>query len=264
MGSALETAVAHFAVRTLFRSRQHRVVLSFYLGISLGLAFFISKAPFLRDHNQTGKSLLVLSFLLMYAAIVGVRAVFSLPLELRANWIFQIVPPPNAVECLRATRRVIYGLALLPVMGVMSALTLWQWEWRAAGLHLLLLFLFGLIVCEFALRRYPRIPFTCSYLPGKSSFHMAALVFITVASRLNQTAEWERNALANPGYCALAVCLAAALFGVLRWRNAAGARWNKSGAQFEDQMEPAVLVLGLSPDGVPAANLAGVRPAIRF
>ena len=47
-GCSLETAVGQFSLRTLLRSRQHRVLLSFFLGTALGLAIFFSKAPALR------------------------------------------------------------------------------------------------------------------------------------------------------------------------------------------------------------------------
>src|ERR1700683_5299166 len=42
-GNSLETAVVQFSIRTLLRSRQHRVILAFYLGIGFALVSLIWK-----------------------------------------------------------------------------------------------------------------------------------------------------------------------------------------------------------------------------
>ncbi|HEX4169278.1 MAG TPA: serine hydrolase domain-containing protein [Bryobacteraceae bacterium] len=251
-GNSLETVVGQFAVRTLFRSRQHRVVLTFYLGIALGLGIFISKAPVLGNPGSAGEvwyqmnaPLLVASILIMCAAALGTRLVFSLPLEVRANWIFQVVPPPGVPECLAATRRALYGLAIAPVLGAMAALFFRIWPWRAAAAHLVVLALLGVIVSELSLRRFQKIPFTCSYLPGKSYFHMAALVFVGFAYKLNKGAALERSALEDPRrYAALVTVLAIAV-GVIRWRTAVHAKSEEAVVHFEDEPEPAILRLGL-------------------
>jgi hypothetical protein len=39
-GNAFETAVVQFSIRTLLRSRLHRVNLAFYLGVGLALVNF--------------------------------------------------------------------------------------------------------------------------------------------------------------------------------------------------------------------------------
>ena len=206
-GNSLETAVGQFCVRTLFRSRQHRVILSFYLGIALGLAIFISKAPVLRQQQsatdvwyQLNAPLLVASALMMSSAVVGARVVFSMPLELRANWIFRVMPPPGVPRCLAASRRALYGLAVTPVWAVLAALFFWIWPWRAAAGHLLVLGLLGMIVAELCLHGFQKIPFTCSYLPGKSYFHMAVLVIcgVDVSYQQRRRARTERARGSSP------------------------------------------------------------------
>ena len=77
---------------TLFRSRQHRVILSFHLGIVLGLPTFFSTAAVLRSQTSTGNVwhevdslLLIPSVLLICCAVAGVS------------------------ECLAESRRALYG-----------------------------------------------------------------------------------------------------------------------------------------------------------
>ncbi|MBV8810497.1 MAG: beta-lactamase family protein [Acidobacteriaceae bacterium] len=251
-GNSLETVVGQFAVRTLFRSPQHRVVLTFYLGIALGLGIFISKAPVLGNQSSAGDvwyqmnaPLLVASILIMCAAALGTRVVFSMPLELRANWIFRVTPPPAVPECLAATRRALYGLALAPVLGAMAALFFGIWPWRAASAHLAILALVGMILSELSLRSFQKIPFTCSYLPGKSYFHMAALAFVAFAYKLNKGAALERSALEDPRRYAALIAVLAIAVGVIRWRTAVRAKSEEAVLHFEDEPEPAILTLGL-------------------
>ena len=44
-GNSLETAVVQFSVRTLLRSRQHRVMLAFYLGIGFAIVILFMRTP---------------------------------------------------------------------------------------------------------------------------------------------------------------------------------------------------------------------------
>jgi hypothetical protein len=217
-GGAFETAVGQFSLRTLLRSRQHRVLLSFYIGVGLGLALFISKAPVLGEQrpedlwHQLNASLLVSSTLLLCAAIVGTRVVFAMPLERRANWMFRVMPLPDAVHSLAARRRALYAIGVFPIWAALAALAFWFWPWREALEHATVLALVGMIVAELCLAGFRKIPFTCSYLPGKSHFHMAAML--------------------------------------ARYRTNCRARREEQHLQFEDEPEPTIQSLGLYRDGV--------------
>ncbi len=47
--------------------------------------------------------------------MVGMRVVFGMPLDLRANWIFRITPVQGGLACLRARRRAMLALGVAPV-----------------------------------------------------------------------------------------------------------------------------------------------------
>ena len=94
-GTLLKTAIVLFSIRTLLRSRQHRVLLSFYLGTgfaivlayvqaSLGLQRLLHRAA----GGAVDVSFLVASLWMICFAVLGVRLVISMPHALRANWIF--------------------------------------------------------------------------------------------------------------------------------------------------------------------------------
>jgi hypothetical protein len=206
-GTPIQTAIVHFSIRTLFRSRQHRVVLAFYLGIAFAAIIVFLKSP------------VSSSILLMGYCVLGIRVVFSLPMDLRANWIFRITPLRGGAECLIARRRSLLVLSVLPVWLGSAVLFLSIWPWRAALGHLALLALLGVIVSELCLTGVPKIPFTCSWLPGKSNFHitfwMCSALLIQIVSK---AAEYERRLLANPsGYATLlAILIVVAV--CARWR----------------------------------------------
>ena len=255
-GGPLETALGQFSLRTLLRSRQHRVLLSFYLGAGIGLAMFFSKAPVLREQGPAGDAwyhvnaqLMVGSILMMCAAIVGTRVVFSVPLELRANWVFRVLPLPGVTGCLAAIRRSLYLLAVGPTWTILAVVLFWLWPWRAAAEHVILLALLSVIVAEISLHGFQKIPFTCSYLPGKSHIHMATLAFVGLMFLTIKGAELERTAFDSPPlYASIAGVLAVAA-AVARWRTTAQAISEESMVQFEDLEVPAIQVLGLHRDG---------------
>ncbi len=100
-GTSLETAVVQFSIRTLLRSRQHRVILAFHLGIGFAITIFLLKSPVAKEisngsvsdpWHQVSMSLLASSIIMMAFCVVGIRVIFSLPLDLPANWVFRITP----------------------------------------------------------------------------------------------------------------------------------------------------------------------------
>jgi CubicO group peptidase (beta-lactamase class C family) len=206
-GNPVETAVVQFSIRTLLRSRQHRVVLAFYLGIGFASTIFFLKSPVARQistasaadpWHQPSMPLLAASILLMGFWVLGVRVVFSLPLELHANWIFRISPLRAGSELLAARRRSLLVLSVLPVWLASAALFLSIWSWRAALSHLAILALLGLILSEFCLAGARKIPFTCSWLPGKSNFHITFWMCVAlIVQIIGRAAEYERRALGN-------------------------------------------------------------------
>ncbi|HTZ99977.1 MAG TPA: serine hydrolase domain-containing protein [Candidatus Aquilonibacter sp.] len=254
-GNPFETAIGQFAARALFRSRQHRMILSFYLGMAIGLAMFMSKIPLAPPEglavdlwNQINAPLLMASVLVMCAAVLGIRVVFSLPLELRANWIFQVTPA-GAASCAAATRRALYGLAALPVWTFFAAMSLCLWPWKMAIAHLLVLALVGILVCELSLRGFQKIPFACSYQPGKSQLHMTLLAFVVVLVLIGKGVAFELGALGNPfRYAAMLSVLVSAALVACWWARATNSR--HTAPHFEDDPEPAILELKLHERGV--------------
>ena len=125
LGRGPQTAIAHFVMRTLMRSRQHRVILSFYLGGGFALAAVY--LAIMRDVMRlTGEDLLhrmntpmlVASIILLCAASLGPRTGFSLPVELRANWLFRVTPAPDGRSTRTATRRALLAVSAMPVTAI--------------------------------------------------------------------------------------------------------------------------------------------------
>jgi hypothetical protein len=259
-GNSPATALAQFAIRTLLRSRQHRVILAFYLGIGFALATLYMQMP----ASQRFLSMLAASIVMLCAWVLGTRVVFGLPLELKSNWVFRLMPLRGVPAALPAARRALLGIGAVPVWVACAVFFLWRWPWPGAAAHLLVLALVASILADIALRGFRKIPFTCSYLPGKSNVHIIfwlsvmLLIGIVLAG-----AELERNAMARPWTYGLMVAL---LVG-----GAAGARWltqtyaQEEGAeiQFEETLSDAVLVLGLQNGPVivqnPPADAASPR-----
>jgi hypothetical protein len=254
-GNSFETAVGQFSVRTLVRSRQHRVIFAFYLGIGLAITIFFMRTPAAQQlsaatadnlWHQVSVPLLAASVMMVGVCVLGTRVVFSMPLDLRANWIFRVTPLRGGLECLAARRRALYALGVAPVWTASAALFLWLWPWRPAAGHLVVLGLAGVILAELCLAGTQKIPFACSYLPGKSNFHMTFLLCIgLLVVLILHAAEWERQALNDPAHYAMLIVILAVAAVLAGRRTAAQANAEEAELQFEESPAPVIQALGL-------------------
>ena len=109
---APERAILTFVGRTLARSRQHRLLLSIYAG--MGLAYVFSQVAYVLYHFKTpppgategpAQTVLGIPLILLFFLIIGLRVSFSIPIELRANWLFRLTDPFGRGVYLDATRK---------------------------------------------------------------------------------------------------------------------------------------------------------------
>lgn len=254
-GNSVQTAIGQFTVRTLLRSRQHRLILAFYLGIGFALTVFLLKAPAMKPQlpdaasngvwREADTPLLASSIMLLVLAMVGTRVVFSLPLDPRANWVFQVIGVRGGRAVLASCRRALLFLSLAPVWLLAAVLCLWLWPWQQASGHLLVLWLIGILVADICLYGFRKIPFTCPYLPGKSQVHMVFLGaaglmwFIALSVRLERVALMDSRGMV----AMLMVMLFVAACVRLVTREQKDAE-----LEFEETPDPAVLELGIQGD----------------
>ena len=250
LGSLLETSVALFSVRTLLRSRQHRVLLCFYLGTGFAIVLAcvrtaLEQRGFL--HGTRGDAVdlafLVASLWVICFAVIGVRVVIAMPHTLRANWIFRMTETRGVGEYLAAVRRSLLVIALAPVWLLMAALFLCRWPtWPVAG-HLVVLGLVGVIVVELCLDGFHKLPFACSYLPGQPKVYVVFWGLLLALAPLS-AARVERGMLNRPFSCLCMVALLVVIATFARWRTTVSAK-SAEGLVFEEEYPPELLALGL-------------------
>ncbi len=185
---SVERAVVLFTARTIVRSRHHRLLLAAYGGIGLAVALAYARDLLYGAHSyerdwtnphwdRPNPELLVGSLALLFFAVMGARAVFSQPIALRANWIFRMTAIAPGRLYFRAVRKALFGLVVLPVLLAGCAFFFALWPADPAARHMTLLTVCGLLMVQIALTGFHKIPFACSYLPGKANIHVKLGLF---------------------------------------------------------------------------------------
>ena len=187
--------------------------------------------------------------MVMSLAVVGTRVVFAMPLDARANWIFRITGVQGGLKTLEASRRALLLLSVAPVWGLEAVVCFGLWpSWQSAA-HLVALGLFGMVLADICLLRFSKVPFACSYLPGKSRFHLAFLGAFGLLLGSIKGVLLERQALREVGTAAAMLALLVVVWICIRTLvMRAGAEEQE--LRFEEEMSPAVQGLGLYRDGV--------------
>ncbi|HMJ12680.1 MAG TPA: hypothetical protein VK524_14760 [Polyangiaceae bacterium] len=245
-------AVYRFMTATLGRSQLHQGVL---LGLSAcGVGLVMNRLVGAGIIGRVGSgeppspSLVSVAmwtpFALMFVCGVGVRAALALPMEHRANWIFRLTEDiKTRCEQMRAVNRVV-ALYVIGVPVAAAAPLLWTTMGSTAVIAATIVTLVGFVFVHVVLLDWRRIPFTCSYLPGKRLvahtlvFGFAAFVVFTTAGVV-----LIRVATVN-GTQALLIAATLSLAAWLLRRRRLSA-WRETPLMFEDELPDQPLQLGL-------------------
>jgi hypothetical protein len=198
---------------------------------------------------------------MMVLAVMGTRVVFAMPLDLRANWVFRVAGVRGGPGSLAATRRALLLLSVAPVWLATAAASLRLWPLQQAAGHLVVLACLGVLIADLFLHGFRKIPFACSYLPGKSQVHMVFLGAAGLMWFVMLSVKYERQVLQDPRGIATMAALFAAAAVCGRLATAAVARLDDDDLQFEEEAPPAVLELGLHRDGVTPTGVTPTGPS---
>jgi hypothetical protein len=175
-----ERAVFHFFGQTLWRSTLHKMKLFNYLAVSSALALImLSTTQLLRSHmTVSNRTLLAIPLVLSFFLLLGIRTLSNVPASLEANWVFQITERTPRRHYFAGFKKAVFFETLFPLFVLVFIFYSYLWGWKSALLHCLYCLAASVLLMEALFLRYPKVPFTCTYVPGKAKVHVYWLPYV--------------------------------------------------------------------------------------
>jgi len=199
-----ERAVLAFAIQTLSRSRRHRLIIGVCAGISLVLALH-SAAPIVISHFRLSESwslwqresILALPLITGTLAVSALCYVFQIPAELRANWVFRMAEGLAGSEMLESVEHLLLLFGLAPALLLALPFEAFALGWAVAFAHCAFSAALILLFIEFQLQEWRKIPFTCSYVPGRRNLWHSVWSYLFLFGGLIPAITYIESSLLN-------------------------------------------------------------------
>lgn len=185
------------------------------------------------------------SLMMVLAALVGLRATFLLPVMREANWVFRSIDARSTRIGLLASVEWSFAIGAVGVpMLIGLPVQLATLGLSRTALSAPLVLLVALVMMELVLRRWRRVPFTCSYIPGKE--HLAKVLLIAsfaYAVFVYLAGHVIAGAVLRPPQMLMIAGLLLVTYTTLRQRRLAAQE--PMSLEFEDEMPDVIRSLGL-------------------
>ena len=244
-----QRAVFHFFGQTLARSTIHKMRLFNYLSVSSALALImLSTTQLLRSHmSVSNRTLLAIPLVLSFFLLLGIRTLANVPANLEANWVFQLTERTPRRHYYAGVRKVVLFEVLFPLFVLVYAFHYFLWGWKPALQHALFGLAASVVLLEAFFLHFPKIPFTCTYVPGKAKVHVYWLpyvigfyLYVSLLSTL------ERFLFASPRHYVNYFVICAIIFAGLRiYENVS--IYRAQPFVFEEEPEPVMISLESPP-----------------
>jgi hypothetical protein len=237
-----ERAVYGFFSETLRSSARHRMslVYSFAGGAAGMLVLAAAYREAFRTLTPANGFLLVQPLLLAFTVVVALRMLVDRPAALEANWVFRLTETPRVSRYASGLKKAVILKFLVPLFLAVLGIHALLWDFRSALTHAA----FGLIVSvlgvEAAFFRFRKIPFACSWVPGKLKLHVTAIpCLIGLLLSMMALAAIEKSVLADPAQAIVFLAVAAAA-GFALWSG--NRRFYRTAALLYDEEPEAALI----------------------
>jgi hypothetical protein len=176
--------------------------------------------------------------------LVGLRYLFRLPVELRANWLFRTIEPGHAPALLTGLERFLLAWGALPVAVLTLPIEISMLGAQTGLEAAILCLLISFLLIEVLLFTFEKIPFMSSYLPGRCPLIETVLKYsVAAACYVSGIAALVSFALKTGASTLLFTAIL--VVGWWRLRRARIAARQISRIEFEELFEPAVQLLGI-------------------
>ena len=237
-----ERAVYGFFSRTLRSSQKQRISMVTYLAVAgavIMLYLMIGRQGF-RDLSPGNTALLAQPLVLALILLAGLRSVVNTPAWPKANWVFEVTETGRTRHYVTGLKKGILFRWLVPLAGLVFASHLLIWPAGTALRHAVFVLVVSGLAMEAFFRHFRKVPFACSFVPGKFKFHVWVmplavlfLAFLALVSRL------EKALLPSPSAFALFLAAAAGLWLAVHLGNRRF--YSRTLLLFEDEPEPAMV-----------------------
>lgn len=181
----IQKAIFYFSLRTLQRSRKHKLQLTIYSTLPLGFAItetvylWMSKGEAYFQELQPFLIAVPLVFYLFIA--VGFRMVVMHPICTEANWIFRVAEGDYPTHYMRGMKKAFFIIGILPYFIFFTALYWLWWGPVPALLHSMFCAVNAFLLIELFFVGYKKIPFASAYVPGKFRLKNAWPLYLAAA-----------------------------------------------------------------------------------
>ncbi len=177
-GSPEQSAIFRFTGRMLARSATHRLFLACYWSVGLAIGLLTAVVVSGGHVGLSEDGLRSLPLLIAFFVVSGFRAAFQFPAELSSNWLFRITEDRWAETSRRATRIRVLASGLIPALVLFLPFEMAHWGLVAGAYHAAFQLATGAVLVEILFWSFDKVPFTCSWFPGKVSLALLAGVYL--------------------------------------------------------------------------------------
>ena len=161
-------ATSDFVLTTLARSRaqQAPIAIAAALGVAIISVAIVTREGALPELRAPRAVVLWIPIVIGYWIVVGLRASFVVPAELKAAWVFRAHSQVPSVSYWSGVRAAMFAFAIGPALFLNALVVLPLLGWRIAAIHALVVTLAVAITAQFASLLAEGVPFTRAYPPG--------------------------------------------------------------------------------------------------
>jgi hypothetical protein len=172
---SIERASFHFIAQTIFRRQEQMLYWGSFVAVGIALIswdFSNIRSRHFADFSQHLSVLLSFPLILSFFILIGLRFTFSIPADLNANWLFKTIDKQSLKNACRGVYKFTVLFIILPLIVLFAPLYLMIWSPVLVFIHMTYVAILSFILMEILLFHFEKIPFTCSYLPGKANLKL--------------------------------------------------------------------------------------------
>lgn len=229
-------AVCFFVLQTIARSRRHKMMLAMYMGVAIALALSVV-LPRAVQRGREGfavpdAALLALPLVMIFFALVAVRAVITIPVEIKANWVLRLREPAKRSSVVSGVVAAMTAAAIVPVCALAFLIASSLWNIPIAIEHTLFVAALAALLAQALVVRLANFPFACTYVPGASRMRilwpfylMLFSIYTWTMGRYQATAFQRGESLLDETLLIAAAAAGLLVIRILRLRDGMGLRF---------------------------------------